>query len=271
MRIVSICPSNTELLAYLGAVHEIVGVDNFSDWPKEIDHLPRLGPDLDIDMDAVEELNPDLVVASLSVPGMEKNITQLKERGLSYIVLNPNSLEDIGDSLLTLGKRIGREEIAVNIRQQYRRFIELYKSKSEEVTHRPLLYWEWWAKPVFTPGRKNWLTDLSELAGGRNAFATEPQASVQTSWEDVAKRDPDHICLVWVGVQQNRVKPAIVYKRVEFKDITAVKRNQVHVLDEPLYCRPSPRLLTGLMKLAALLHPTIYPDYVEGDEWQDIQ
>ncbi len=74
MRIVSLCPSNTELLVYLGLKNQIVGIDNYSDWPQSIQDLPRLGPDLSIDMDKTAALKPDLVVASLSVPGMEKNI-----------------------------------------------------------------------------------------------------------------------------------------------------------------------------------------------------
>ncbi len=83
MRLISICPSNTELLAYLGLTSQLVGIDDYSDWPTSIQNLPRLGPDLSIRMDEVEALNPDLVLASLSVPGMERNIDQLVKRWYS--------------------------------------------------------------------------------------------------------------------------------------------------------------------------------------------
>ncbi|WP_368072810.1 ABC transporter substrate-binding protein [Bacillus sp. FJAT-27225] len=69
MKLVTLCPSNTELVNYLGLTQSLVGVDDFSDWPEEILRLPRLGPDLHIDMEKVEALKPDLVLASLSVPG----------------------------------------------------------------------------------------------------------------------------------------------------------------------------------------------------------
>ena len=72
MRVVSICPSNTEIIAYLGKTDWLVGVDNYSDWPASVLDLPKLGPDLSIDMDKVAACQPDLVLASLSVPGMEK-------------------------------------------------------------------------------------------------------------------------------------------------------------------------------------------------------
>lgn len=74
MRLISICPSNTELVAYLGLTDQLVGVDDYSDWPSTVKDLPQLGPDLSINMDALEALQPDLVLASLSVPGMEKTL-----------------------------------------------------------------------------------------------------------------------------------------------------------------------------------------------------
>src|SRR5690625_5367085 len=95
LRIASLCPSNTELLDFMGLTQNLVGVDNYSTWPKEVEELPRLGSDQDIDMDKVEKLHPDLVVASLTVPGMEKNIESLIECGLPCIVVNSTCFFDI--------------------------------------------------------------------------------------------------------------------------------------------------------------------------------
>ena len=74
MRLVSLCPSNTEILFALGLGPKVVGVDDWSDWPEEAKDLPRVGGDLNADLDRVAGLRPDLVLASLSVPGMERNI-----------------------------------------------------------------------------------------------------------------------------------------------------------------------------------------------------
>lgn len=74
MRLVSICPSNTELLGYLNLIPHLVGVDNDSTWPSTIQDIPKVGPDLQIDIQKVVSLRPDLVLASLSVPGMEKTL-----------------------------------------------------------------------------------------------------------------------------------------------------------------------------------------------------
>ena len=265
MRIVSLCPSNTELLAYLGFTDRIVGVDNFSDWPEQVKELPQLGPDLSIDVDAVEELKPDLVVASLSVPGMERNIETLEERQLPHIVLNPHSLADIGGNLLAVGEALDCMEQAERVYAQYHRVLDRFREWSREAGSRPTIYWEWWAKPVFTPGGSNWLTEISELAGGRNLLAEASESSVKTTWEDIRERHPDVICLAWVGVRQELVKPEIVKKRPGWSELPAVAEGRLYVMEEPLYCRPSPRLLVGLSKLAYLLHPDIYPAPHEDD------
>ncbi|MRG86889.1 cobalamin-binding protein [Salinibacillus xinjiangensis] len=265
MRIISICPSNTEIVEYLGLTSSLVGVDDFSDWPKEVTRLPRLGPDLNIDMDKVEELQPDIVLASLSVPGMEKNVEELEKRKIPHIVLNPNSLEEIGENLLFAGHHLGVSYKAEAVHKQYRDFLELYHTLSSKVDHKLNLYWEWWPKPIFTPGRVNWLTEVSELAGGRNVFASENQASVETDWEDVRRRDPDIICMVWVGVKTEKMNPDLVRKRPNWSNMKAIQQDQIVLLDENLFCRPSPRLLEGIQKLGSLLHPSIFPEYMQKD------
>lgn len=272
MKLISICPSNTELIAYLGLTKQLIAIDDFSDWPEDISHLPRLGPDLSIDMDKVEELKPDLVLASLSVPGMERNIEELEKRDIPHIILNPNTLEDIANDLLKVGKATNSEKQAEVIVEKYISIIETYRTLSKKIPEdkRPLLYWEWWPKPVFTPGKLNWLTIISELAGGRNLFADVELASVQTNWEDVENRNPDHICMAWVGVKQDRMNPSLIKKRPGWNEVAAVKNERIHLLEESLYCRPSPRLLVGLKKLASLIHPTFFPVDDEKDPLLEI-
>ncbi|WP_017726410.1 cobalamin-binding protein [Halalkalibacterium ligniniphilum] len=258
MRLISLCPSNTEKLAYLGLTDSLVAVDDYSDWPDSIGNLPRLGPDLNIDMDRVEALKPDLVVASLSVPGMERNVAALVERNIPHVVYNPHSLEEIGQCLHDLAKRTGTSTEAMKVVDTYYALLNDYKERAQGLT-RKRLYWEWWPKPVFTPGGTNWLTEISALAGGENVYADEMIPSVKTDWDEVLTRDPDHICLAWVGIASDKVKPELLLKRPNWSELRAMKEGNLHILEEPLYCRPSPRLLLGLKKLAALLHPTVFP------------
>ncbi|PYZ95147.1 cobalamin-binding protein [Salipaludibacillus keqinensis] len=265
MRLVSLCPSNTELVVYTGLKDHLVGVDDYSDWPASINELPRLGPDLSIDMNKVEALKPDLVLASLTVPGMEKNIEALKKFKLPYVIVpNPTSLSEIGQQLLWLGEKTDNEKLAAKVYEKFNQCFDEYKELCKKVTTLKSIYWEWWGKPVFTPGKDNWLTEISELAGGKNLFADHDQASVQTNWDEVYKRDPDVMAIIWVGVNHHRVQPKLIEKRPKWESLTAMKNNQLYILEEPLFCRPSPRLLVGLMKIAAILHPDIYPSFKEG-------
>ncbi|WP_338651734.1 cobalamin-binding protein [Lysinibacillus sp. Y5S-8] len=258
MRLISICPSNTELVAYLGLTDQLVGVDDFSDWPATVKDLPQLGPDLSINMDALEALQPDLVLASLSVPGMERNIEALKERKIPHIIFNANSLEEIAQDLLTLGRACHVEKHTQAIAKQYMDSIEKMRSIAQTIQKKPTLYWEWWPNPIFTPGKINWLTEISAIAGGVNLFQDVDLASVQTDWADVVERKPDYIMMAWVGVAFERIQPANLLKRPHAKELHAVQMKQLHVMEEWLYCRPSPRLIEGALKLANLLHPKEY-------------
>ncbi|MYL18344.1 ABC transporter substrate-binding protein [Halobacillus litoralis] len=253
MRIVSICPSNTEIVAYLNQTELLVGVDNYSDYPEEIRDLPKLGPDLSIDIQKTAELEPDLVLASLSVPGMEKNIEGLEKAGLPYMIIDSDSLAEIGEDLRRIGHELGMGEEADVKAEEYLQELKRLENQASQRKEKPTLYWEWWPKPVFTPGGKNWLTELSRLAGAENIFAEEDTASFQTDWEEVKKRNPDHICMVWVGVKEEKMNPDLLRKRPGWGEMKAVRNDRIHVLEESLFCRPSPRLLEGLGKLTTVL------------------
>lgn len=265
MKLISICPSNTELLFFLGAASDLIGIDDFSDWPSEVQDLTRLGPDLSIDMDKLESLEPELVLASLSVPGMEKNVEELKKRNIPHVIYNPQSLNDIQNDLLDLGQRIDKHKEAEYIVNWMREEIKEYKKISQSIEKRKRVYFEWWPKPVFTPGKVNWLTEIAYLAGGQNLFEDVNLASVQTTWEDVVKRKPDIIGMVWVGVRTDKMHSSHIKKREGWKALES-NHTEILKLEEALFCRPSPRLIFGLKRLAASLHPDHYPSFVPQQE-----
>ncbi|KPC69319.1 ABC transporter substrate-binding protein [Laceyella sacchari] len=268
-RIISICPSNTEMLHFLGLREEVCGLDDFSDWPHTWQHLPRVGPDLDIDMDKVKALRPDLVIASLSVPGMEKNISQLKQAGIPTLVLNPKTLQDIAEDFVYLGDALGMPSQGRAAKQRFLQEISLIQAAIPRQTTPPRLYFEWWPKPVFTPGRKSWLTELCQLVGATNIYADHDTESVQTDWDDVAARQPDYVLVTWTGVPRERIKPAFFTSRPAWQGTPLIEKGNIHILEEGWFCRPSPRLLLGVKQVAHLLYPDRFRAPEEGDPYQD--
>jgi iron complex transport system substrate-binding protein len=236
----------------------VVGIDDYSDWPAEkVKDLPKLGPDLNIDMEKLQALKPDLVVASLSVPGMEKNVERLEALNIPHLVLNPKTIDDIYQDILTLGEACGVTKRAQALVADLKGKVANIQEKVQHRTRSPKLYWEWWPRPIFTPGADNWLTQVSELAGGRNLFADRPGDSYTAEHEEVIERQPDYIFAVWCGVHADKVKPSMITEREGYAAIPAVQNGRVFVLEEGLYCRPSQRLFQGLEELAALIHPDL--------------
>lgn len=256
MRIVSVCPSNTELLFALGIIDQVVAVDDHSDWPaREVARLPRLGPDLNIDIDKLTDCRPDLVVASLSVPGMEKNVQRLQERGIPHIVLNPKTIDDIYEDIRLLGRHTGTEQKASEVISSLQARVDRIRTKTAKRSWTPRLYWEWWPRPYISPARDTWLTPVSELAGAVNIFADRPGDSVvDQTGAGIIERKPDFIFAVWPGVRPDRIDTGKIRAREKWEEVPAVRNNRVFVMEEGLYCRPSQRLFDGLEQLVDLIH-----------------
>lgn len=258
-RIVSLCPSNTELVHALGLSDCLVGIDNYSDYPPNItEKVSTLGPDLSIDIDKMTALKPDLVLASLSVPGMEKVVDAVAATGFPHLVLSPHRLADIYQDLLLISEWLNDTEIS----KETERLVEGMQSRVHRVQnitikmeYRPVLYWEWWPSPVFSPARDNWLTEISYLAGARNLFSEVPGNQVQDDGRRVVAGLPDFFLAVWTGIPQHKVPMRKLLHRPDWENIPALVQKQVYVLSEGLYCRPSPRLIDGLEQLVSLLYP----------------
>ena len=251
-RVVSIAPSNAEIIGGLGAAELLVGVESSTDFPPQVAGLPRLGPDLHVDLEALAALKPDLVLASLTVPGMERNIAGLDALGLPMLVTAPQSLEGIEEDLLRVGAAIGREPAGQEaVARMERSLAALEASRPAGPPVRVFL--QWWHQPMFTPGEACWSNALIERAGGVNVFRGLPGQSAQVSPEAVAAADPEVIFLCWCGVPSNKLNPGRVLRRSDLASVTAVRQGRVYPLDEALVGRPGPRVVEGIARMAELL------------------
>jgi iron complex transport system substrate-binding protein len=248
-RLVSIAPSNAEIVWALDATDLLVGAESSSDFPPMLERLPRLGPDLAVDMDALAALAPDLVLASLSVPGMERNIAGLERLGIPVLVLAPQNLAEIEADILRVGRTIGRSAQARRVTQEMA--AQIAELRRKQAGHTPVpVFLEWWPKPMFTPGAPCWSNEMIELAGGVNVFRDRPQQSLEVSPEEVTQADPAVIFISWCGVPREKLNTERVLKREGIQGVRAVREKHVVPIDEALLGRPGPRVLEGIRRMA---------------------
>jgi iron complex transport system substrate-binding protein len=259
-RIVSIAPSNTEILHALGLGRRIVGVDRWSDYPPRVRELPCVGSDLRVDIDRVAALQPDVVVASLHVPGMEHNLPAMQAAGLNYVAVGGQGLEGVWQDMRFIGQHLGRAARADKLVHDTRaRMAEVAaRFGSLAVERRPRVHWEWSAHP-YVAGRRSWITEILEMAGALNAYDDLDVESVRVTQAEAIARQPDVVVACWCGA---RTLPTVdrICRRPGWpgwEDTPAVRGRQVAVFSEALFGRPGPRLADGLAALVPLLHPAV--------------
>jgi iron complex transport system substrate-binding protein len=252
MRIVSLACSNTEIVHALGCSAWLVGVDDHSDWPEDVvGALPRVGPDLDVDVGRVAALEPDLVLATLTVPGHERVLERLDSAGLPFLAPEPVSLDDVYRDIRDIGARLGVPERAAAVVGAMR--AELDAPDPPEDAPRVLV--QWWPRPVITPGRRSWTTDVIHAAGGRALLEDEEVKSRPMSDEEVARRAPDVVVLSWCGVHPSRYRPDVVLRNASWAALPFVREERVHGVPEAYLGRPGPRLVEGVRALRRIVAP----------------
>lgn len=249
MRVVAHTCSNTEIVCALGCAGFLVGVDEDSDYPPEVvGPLPKLGRDLTLDVAAVTALKPDLVLTSLTLPGHEKIVAALQAAGLKTLVCAPLRLADIYSDIRRIAEALGVSE-----RGDYLVHRMQLAMPPVETAQRPAVHVEWWPKPVISPALDSWVTDVIELAGGRNPYAAQAQKSVQVSPETA---QADLAVIAWCGVPEAKYRVDVVLEREGWAQVPAVRNRRVHPVTEAWLGRPGPRLIEGYRAIRQLLAAT---------------
>ena len=246
MRIVSLTCSNTEIVCALECGNYLVGVDDYSDFPEDIvARLPRVGPDLNVDIGRVASLKPDLVLASLTVPGHEKVVEGLKSAGLPYIAPEPHRLDDVYRNIIEIGELLGvsgkAEQVVCEMTDRM--------ASAELSQHTPTLLIQWWPKPVIAPGQLSWTEDLILAAGFQNPIGDREVKSTPLTDEEVLELNPDAVVISWCGVDFSKYRPKVIYRNPLWQETKFVKNKNVFLVSEAYLGRPSPRLVDGLMEL----------------------
>jgi iron complex transport system substrate-binding protein len=257
MRIVSLACSNTEIVCALGCADLLVGVDDHSDFPVDVVRtLPKVGPDLHIDVAAVAALEPDLVLATLTVPGHEKVVERLEAAGLAFVAPEPTSLADVYRDILDIGDLLGVAPRARALVGEMRAELEgsqEARPAAGPLANPPSILVQWWPKPVITPGRYSWATDVIRAAGGRAVIGDEEVKSRPMTDDEVAELAPDAVVLSWCGVHPDKYRPDVVLGNERWQKLDFVREGRVYCVGEPFLGRPGPRLVEGVRALRGIV------------------
>lgn len=249
MRVIAHTCSNTEIVSALGRAGWLVGVDDHSDFPVEVvNKLPRIGADLDIDIEKIQALKPDLVITSLTVPGHERCVERIRQAGIPHLITQPHSLSDVQDDILKIGQALDANQAAQTLVDEF----EKRRSAARPGHAVPILV-EWWPKPVIVPGRRSWVNEMLELAGGVNPWAHVDAESLPIDVKQARDAAPEAIVMSWCGVDESKYRPYIVSRREGWNTIPAVRRHRIFAISEAWLGRPGPRLLQGIDHLREVI------------------
>lgn len=251
-RIISLAPSNTELLFALGLGPRVVGVSDYTTYPSEAAELPSVGG-MPLNFEKIVSLEPDLILAAGITT--QDDLAKLEELKQPVLVLNPTDIEEILSNLLLVGKATATEAKAEEIVAQMREEWEAILEKTKELKERPRVFVEL-DETLYTVAPGSFIDPLIAMAGGVNIAAdVVDNPYPQFSAEEVIKRDPQIIVLADAAYG---ITPESVKARPGWNVITAVKEGTIHPIDPDPISRPGPRVIEGLKSLTKIIHPELF-------------
>ena len=258
-KIVSLAPSNTEILYAIGAGDQVVARDAFSDYPEAAKQVQDIGGGWgDFNTEAILALAPDLVLAAELTPAEQAKAMQ--ELGLNvYYLSNPKTLEGMYDNLRTVALLTGHEAETETLIESLKSRVATVDAKIAGMAEKPVVFYELDGtdpNAPWTSGPGTFVDLLVSKAGGTNLGNLLESSWAQISVENLVTEDPDVIVLgdaVWGGVT-----PEAVAARAGWDSLSAIKNDKIFPFDDNLISRPGPRMVDGLEQLAKLLHPELF-------------
>lgn len=299
MRIVSLLPSTTEIVAALDRQDLLVGRSHDCDYPAEVADLPsctepKFNPDgssyeIDqrvkallqeglsvyrVDEEQLAALDPDLIitqdhceVCAASVDDVKQAVHSRLGDNVEVISVSPTNLAAVVDSIRTIAEAIEAEDAANNLLDRMKSQLESIQQKVIKLRRPRVLAIEW-MDPLMSAG--NWVPELIDIAGGQPLAAEAGEHSPRMEWNEVQKLDPDIIALLPCGysIQETLSQMPDLTSRNGWENLRAVQNQQVFVLDGNQYFnRPGPRLVDSTRILGDIIHPSVFRNGSTHSGW----
>ena len=257
-RIVSLAPSNTEILFALGLEDRLVGTTDYCDYPEAAKAKPRVAGYSTPDIEKVVSVEPDLILAEsihekLVLPALEK-------LGLTVIVTSAESIDTVIKDIALVGQINGKSRASSQLTNNLTSRIEAVTTKTKDLPaeKRPRVLYVCWHDPIWTMGRKTFINDLIWKAGGVNIFANDFEKSRVVSLEAVVAKNPQVIIVSGMATSGNLIYNSIM-KETRLAGVDAIVNKMVYrISDANLIERPGPRTVDGLEEVAKFIHPEIF-------------
>lgn len=256
LRVISLAPSITEILFFLGQGDLLKGVTRFSDYPEQATVLPKVGSYVNLDLEKIVSLRPDLCIAVKDGNPIEI-IRRLELLGIPVYAVDPRDLDTLVGTVMEIGHLLNADRIARKVAGNMVSRIEKIKTQVAQIRHRPGVFFQIGISPIVSVGADTFNDELIQLAGGTN-LVRGPAAYPRFSKEQVLALAPEVIIICSMARQGGFERMKAEWNR--WPGLPAARNRRIFLVDSNLFNRPSPRLVDGLELLFQLIHP----EFAEG-------
>jgi iron complex transport system substrate-binding protein len=246
-RVVSLAPSLTETVFFLGRGGLLVGDTRFCNRPAEAARLPKVGGVADPDPERILSLSPDLVLCTTDGNPREK-VVAVEKAGVPVFCLSPQRLDDVYRSVERLGALLGDagegRRAAARLRRRAAAAVRAVPSKGPS----PRVLFTVSSSPVIASGSGTFLDEIVRLSGGTNAAGSYAARYPRLSFEEVVALSPDVVFHAAMAGAE-KLPPALL----AWKEVPAFRDGAVRYLDGDVVTRPGPSIVDALEVVARTL------------------
>jgi iron complex transport system substrate-binding protein len=250
-RIVALAPSITEIVFSLKQGHRLVGVTQFSNYPEQALRLPKVGSYVNLNVEKIVALEPDLCIATKDGNPIDV-IRVLESLQIPVYAVDPRDLVSVMETIRTIGGLLDAEKEADSLLSQMKQRIDRVRRLVSGISARPRVFCQIGISPVVSAGSNTCLDGLIDLAGGIN-LAKGPASYPRFSIEQVLALAPD--ILIITSMTRGETFEQVKAQWLKWPQMPAARNKRIVLVDSDLVDRPSPRLVDGLERLTAVIHP----------------